>query len=327
MKKIIAKIKSMGLNKFLIPLIVILIVVAVAQGLYSNKGVSAKKAGEIAVNYINNALAGQATAVLTEDPVKQDGVYKLKLKIGEQAMDSYITIDGKMIFPNGIEIKEDTASTDNTSNTDNGNATSDIPQKDKTVADLFVMSFCPYGNQAEEIMMPVVDLLKDKTDIKLHYVIYENYQGGGADYCMSSGKYCSMHGIQELNQDIRELCVQKYQGDKFWNFVKQINASCTSQNVDTCWEGVALTAGINTNKIKACQKDEAVVLLQSEVDLGKKYEVSGSPQLIINDVEFSGDRSAEGYKTAICSGFNIAPTECSTSLGTDSGATPTGGCE
>ena len=78
-------------------------------------------------------------------------------------------------------------------------------------------------------MMPVVELLKDKADIQLHYVIYENYQGGGSKYCLDKdNKYCSMHGIQELNQDVRELCVQKYQGDKLWNFVKEINAKCTS---------------------------------------------------------------------------------------------------
>jgi len=45
-----------------------------------------------------------------------------------------------------------------------------------------------------------------------------------------------MHGIQEVNQDVRELCVWKYQKDKFWSFLKEINKSCSSQNADTCWE-------------------------------------------------------------------------------------------
>lgn len=321
--KIIEKIKGIGLNKILIPICIILIVLAVAQGLYSQGGVSSKKAGEIAVNYINQALAGQATVTLMEEAVKENGVYKLKLKIGDQEMVSYMTTNGKLIFPSGIE-----ANTDTTANNDtNTDTTSDIPKQDKTSANLFVMSFCPYGNQAEEIMMKVVDLLKDKADIQLHYVIYENYQGGGSNYCMSNGKYCSMHGIQELNQNVRELCVQKYQGDKFWNFVKTINADCTAQNVDTCWTGAASKTGIDINKIKTCQTNEAIDLLKSEVELGTKYEISGSPQLVINDKEYSGARSAEGYKAAICSGFNTAPSECSTSLGADSGTTPTGGCE
>jgi len=327
-KRVLDKINKIGLNKILIPVVVILVVLAIAQGLYSNRGISSKKAGEIAINYINGVLAGQATATLTGDIVKESGVYKLQLKIGDQEMTSYISLDGKVIFPSGVAIVEEQANTNTDTNTDtNTNTTGDIPKTDKTVANLFVMSFCPYGNQAEELMMPVVNLLKDKVDIKLHYVIYENYQGGGADYCMSGGKYCSMHGIQEVNQDVRELCVQKYQKDKFWGFVKQINASCTAQNVDACWEGVASATGVNVNEIKTCQKKEATALLQSEVDLAKKYSVSGSPQLIINDTEYTDARTSEGYKTAICSGFNTAPTECSTALGTDSGTTPAGGCE
>ena len=294
-EKITGKFKKVGLNKILIPVVVILIVLAIAQGLYSNRGISAKKAGEIAVAYVNKALAGQATATLTADPVKQDGVYKLKLQIGTQAMDAYITTDGKLIFPSGIDIVAETANANNTDNTNttNTNTTDNIPKKDKAVADLFVMSFCPYGNQAEEIMMKVVDLLKNKADIQLHYVIYENYQNGSADYCINNGKYCSMHGVQEVNQDVREMCVQKYQPTKFWNFVKQINASCTAQNADTCWEGVASTAGIDVSKIKTCQANEATKLLQSEVDLAKKYSVTGSPQLIINDVEYTGARTPE----------------------------------
>lgn len=307
------------MKKLLIPIIIILIVLGIAQVLYSQKGISSKEAGEIVIDYVNKALEGQATATLVGDVVKENGVYKLNLKIGEQDMTSYISLDGELIFPSGIAITEDI--------TANGDANSDIPKQDKTNADLFVMSFCPYGNQAEEIMIEVVDLLKDKADIELHYVIYENYQGGGSDYCVANGKYCSMHGIQELNQGIRELCVQKYQKEKFWDFVKQINASCNYQDVDTCWEKIAKNSGVDVNNVKTCFAEEKISLLENEVELGKKYDISGSPQLIINDKEFTGTRSAEGYKSAICAGFSTAPSECSSSLGTDSGTTSTGGCE
>jgi glutaredoxin len=319
------KIQIQKFQKFLVPIIIILIALAVAQGLYYAKNgggmraISKDKAAEKAVNYINANFMESGTKAELKSVEESNGVYKIQLSIGSNSYTSYITRDGKIIFPEGMELPEEIVAA--------GSETQDIPKKDKSVVQLFVMSFCPYGNQAEELMMPVVDLLKDKADIKLHYVIYENYQGGGTDYCMSSGKYCSMHGIQEVHQDVRELCVQKYQGDKFWNFVKQINASCTAQNVDTCWEGVASKTGIDVNKIKTCQANEATTLLKSEVELNTKYGISGSPQLIINDIEFNGNRSAEAFKTAICSGFNTAPSECSTSLGTDSGTTPSGGCQ
>ncbi|HUT96432.1 MAG TPA: thioredoxin domain-containing protein [Candidatus Paceibacterota bacterium] len=307
------------MKKFLVPIIIILIVLGIAQVLYSQKGISSKEAGKIVIDYVNKVLEGQATAILVGDVVKENGVYKLNLKIGEQDMISYISLDGELIFPSGIAITEDT--------TVNGDANSDIPKQDKTKADLFVMSFCPYGNQAEEIIIPVVNLLGDKVDIELHYVIYENYQGGGSDYCVAESKYCSMHGIQELNQDVRELCVQKYQKEKFWGFVKQINTSCNYQDVDACWENVAKSSGVDVNNVKTCFAEEKISLLENEVELGKKYDISGSPQLIINDKEFTGTRSAEGYKSAICAGFNTAPSECSTSLGNSPDTTAAGECE
>jgi len=310
-------------KKYIIPAICILVVVAAAFGLYylnesRAKIIKPQAAADKVIKYINETyLKGQATAVLGSVS-EESGVYKIQFKIQEQEYISYTSKDGKILFPAGEAMPEETAS----AAADTG---SDIPKKDTAQALLFIMSFCPYGNQAEELMMPVVDLLKNKADIQLHYVIYSNYNGGGSTYCLDKdNKYCSMHGIQELNQDVREICVEKYQSDKFWSFVKAINAKCTAQNVDSCWEAVAKTAGIDTAKVKTCQKNEALTLLEQEVQLGKKYGISGSPQLVINDKEFTGSRGAEAFKTAICSGFNSAPSECSTQL-QDSGSAPAAG--
>jgi glutaredoxin len=313
-------------KKYIVPAICVLVVVAAAFGLYylnesKAKIIKPQAAADKVINYINEKyLKGQAAAVLgsvTED----SGVYKIQFKIQEQEYVSYVTKDGKVLFPAGEAMIEETSNP-------TANTGSDIPKKDTAQALLFVMSFCPYGNQAEELMMSVNDLLKNKADIQLRYVIYSNYNGGGPNYCLDKdNKYCSMHGIQELNQDVREICVEKYQPDKFWSFVKAINAKCTAQNVDSCWEAVAQSAGVDVAKVKTCQKNEALTLLEQEVQLGKKYGISGSPQLVINDKEFTGSRGADAFKTAICSGFNSVPSECSTQL-QDSGAAPaTGGCE
>jgi hypothetical protein len=40
----------------------------------------------------------------------------------------------------------------------------------KSELQFFVMSFCPYGNQMEDVLRPVYDLLKDKADITPHYI-------------------------------------------------------------------------------------------------------------------------------------------------------------
>jgi hypothetical protein len=308
-------------KKFIVPIIIVVILLGVAAGLYYLKGntISKDKASTIAIDFINKNLLQPPTTATVKSTTSQSGVYVVKIDVQGQEYSAYITKDGKILFPQGAEITPAPVA-NNTSTTTN------IPKADKSTAMLFVMSFCPYGNQAEDAILPVINLLKDKANFQIHYVIYSNYQGGGPTYCLDKeSKYCSMHGIQEVHQDVRELCVQKYQPDKLWDFVTQINAICSATNADTCWEAVAKTAGIDTAKIKTCQTNEATTLLASELALNTKYGVQGSPTLLVNETEFSGDRSSEGYKTGICAGFTTPPAECSQALSATAG-TANGTC-
>jgi len=294
--------------KYLMPIAIIIAAVLIVQALYglsNNKipnALSKEEAASRVVNFVSSvALQGDANASLI-GVEEQSGLYQVTIKIEDQEYKTYISKDGKLLFPQGTDISEQEQG--------------EISKTDKPEAMLFVMSFCPYGNQAEEIMLPVVDLLGNKASINLHYVIYSNYQGGGPEYCLDKeNKYCSMHGVSELKQDVRELCVQKYQEDKFWDFVKTINANCTYQDIDSCWQGVAEKVGINTTKVEQCFKDEALNLLAEEVSLNEKYGIKGSPQLIINEIEYAGARSSNAYKEGICSTFNSLPEECLEEIG------------
>ena len=148
-----------------------------------------------------------------------------------------------------------------------------------------------------------------------------------------------MHGAQEVHQDIRELCVQKYQPNKFWDFVKAIDDKATAQNVDSKWEGIAQSLGINVAKIKDCQKNEGIKLLDQEIALtNKSYPVqqpskhqgndtdtiTGSPTLVINGTIYDGSRSSEAFKKAICSAFTKAPIECSKPISQTKPSAPSG---
>lgn len=181
--------------------------------------------------------------------------------------------------------------------------------------DFYVMSYCPYGNQAEEGIEPVYRLLKDKVEFNPHYVIYENYRGGGADYCIADGKYCSMHGIQELNQNNRELCVAELFGmDEYFDFVLEMNKKCNYKNADTCWEPVAQNLKLDIKKIKNCQEEREVELSAREFMLNQQLGVRGSPTVFINDVEYRGQRTPQAYLDAICTKFDEKPKECSQKL-------------
>lgn len=249
-----------------------------------------------------------------------------------------------------------------------------VPTKksDKPEIKFFVMSFCPYGNQAEDGIEPVYQLLKNKVTFSPRYIINDQksscvqncpfkvynddakkrcedgikqgqvkdletcktyFPYTSADECLKkecdslkAGTYESLHGVQELNQDIREICAYNLGNlDKWWKFVAGVNKNCTAQNVDTCWTDQAKTAGLNTNKIAQCEKTQGNALTLKEIAESTKAQASGSPTVLINDTLYNGGRAPEDYKKAICASFNSPPKECETSLGAESAAT-SGGC-
>jgi len=192
--------------------------------------------------------------------------------------------------------------------------------------DFFVMSYCPFGNQAEEGIAPVYELLKDKADFNPRYVWYSNYQGGGPQYCLDDASiYCSMHGIQEANQNVRELCVaQEYGMDEWFNFALAMNAQCSAQNADICWQGVAESLKLDVGKISACVEKDGMDLVKADKELGDKLGVRGSPQIFVDGQAYNGGRTPSEYQAGICSAFEDAPEECANAL-SDSGVQDTQG--
>ncbi|MCF7798617.1 GILT family protein [Candidatus Woesearchaeota archaeon] len=182
----------------------------------------------------------------------------------------------------------------------------------KPQIDFFLMSYCPHGNQAEEAMIGAYELLKDDAEFFPHYIYYENYQGGGPNYCLDEeNKYCSMHGVVEARQNVREQCVQeKYGLDAWFEFVIEMNSACTSQNADECYVAIAEDLGYDVDYIANCEEERAIEFAAEDARLMKLFGASGSPGVYIDGISFSGSRSASGYQAGLCAAFDDAPTAC-----------------
>jgi len=304
----------------------IIVVLLVILFVFGSGGMSKQKAGVFTIDFITNELASPGTEFTLVDVKEANGMYEVNFEVMGQEDTAYVTKNGKYLFFQPIDMKpaEPTGFT----------------KTDKPEVDLFVMSYCPYGNQAEELLMPVAQLLGDSVDVELHYIVYSDYATGYPDYCIDEDNvYCSMHKIAELNQGIRELCVAKYQPDKFWDFVIGANTA-TSDDIEQKWQGIASGIGIDVNQISTCQKDEGMALLDNELALSnalypvqepaqhngrEEASVSGSPTLIINGMIYDGGRSADAYKEAICSAMTNPVPECEQSITSDAAAD--GSCE
>ncbi|MBW2982882.1 thioredoxin domain-containing protein [Candidatus Woesearchaeota archaeon] len=196
----------------------------------------------------------------------------------------------------------------------------------KPQVDFFVMSYCPYGNQAEELLKPVYDKLKGEAEFNPRYVIYN--QGSGCYEADDGTQLCSLHGEVELNQNVRELCVlDEYGTGKWFDFALAMNDECTSSNADTCWTDVAEAQGIDTDKVESCFEENKVAYAKEDYELGQMLGVSGSPTLFFEGEKYDGARSSNGYLSALCSGFDDAPAACDDALEEAPQATaPQGSC-
>jgi hypothetical protein len=186
------------------------------------------------------------------------------------------------------------------------------------------MAFCPYGTQAESVMKPVVNLLGTKADIRLRYIT--TVRGSTVDSVQS------LHGLPEAQEDLRQVCIQKYYPQKFWDYLESFNARCypLSQNttsLNACWRNTTTSLGIDTAAIETCStgSDGLGMLTEDEMNANQNG-ATASPTLFINGVKYSGARTPEAYKQAICTSFDAAPPECGTLLAASQQTASAGGC-
>jgi len=294
-----------------------------------NKGgnlnlLSPQKAAEKALNYLNeNILQPQGISASLNNVLEENGLYKLQAKIQNQDYNLYVTKNGSLLFVQAFDLNA-TSSSDSESNKNEQPAKNDKPD-----VKLFVMSYCPYGLQMEKAFLPVYDLLKEKANMEIYFVDY------------------IMHGKQEIDENLRQYCIQKEQKEKYPAY---LNCFLKAGEFEKCLNEI----GIDQSKMNSCiaetDKNYKITELYNDKntwlsgsypqfnvykELNDKYGVQGSPTLVINDKVINADRTPQGLKEVICQSFNNPPQECSKELsktvfspgfGFQEGSNNSGGC-
>lgn len=310
--------KNMNKNTILVGIAVIAILVTGIL-IYANTnqgfsianifGISANQVGKLAVEYINNNQLSQTPASLV-NVSEESGLIKIKIKIGENEFDSYATKDGKFLFPQAIEMTPKTTGTP-TNQTSNNNSNQTITKTDSPMLEAFVVARCPYGLQMQRAMADAV-----KNMPSLAQYIKVRYMGS-----VSGNTITSMHGDAEAKENLRQICIREEQPAKYWNYVACQMKSSGTEN--SC----ASSTGVDLTKLNTCVSNPAkgVAYAKIDFDLNAKYNVSGSPTLVLNGATISessyGGRSSDGVKSMVCAGFNTAAGFCSTKLNATEAAT------
>jgi glutaredoxin len=260
--------------------------------------------GKKVIDFINNNLVEPGTSAKLISVRDMGSYYEILTEYQGNKIPVYATKDGKVLFLQAIEI----TGTKKVQQTQN---VQEIPKRENPDVKVFIMSFCPFGIQAVKALLPVMKLLGDKADITIHYVDY------------------IMHGEKEVYENLRQYCIQKEQKERFYDYML-----CFVQSGD--YEKCLKEAKIDINRLNICmnetdRKYNITEMLKDkntwlngrypqflvEKDLNDKYNVRGSPTIIVNDVEVRVNRSPEAFKQIICQAFINPPSECNQTLSSE----------
>lgn len=262
--------------------------------------ISAQEAAENAVSYINQNLMQPGTeAELTGAVSEKSGLYVFTITVAGREYDSYVSKDGDILFPSAFDMTEEVETV-----TPTEQPASQVPKKDKPEVELFVMSHCPYGTQAEKGILPVTKLLGDKIDFNVRFVYY------------------AMHGKTEVDEELSQYCIQKEQRDKYYNYLMCFlkegkSAEClTEAKIDKTKLDACIEQTDKEFKVTEQYNDKSTwlsgnyPLIGMDKELNQKYGVGGSPTLVINGQTVSSARDSASLLATICASFTEQPEEC-----------------
>ncbi|MCX8190641.1 MAG: hypothetical protein N3D78_00395 [Candidatus Aenigmarchaeota archaeon] len=269
-----------------------------------------KTIGNKVVGFINSYLTQGTVNVSLSNVTDKGGIYEIVVNYQGNLIPVYVSKDGKLLLVNAIAInmEEFAKQMANRSSQEEEQRVEEIPKKDRPEFKLFIMSYCPYGIQAVKALLPVMKLLGNKADISVHFVNY------------------IMHGEIEVEENLRQYCIQKYQKDKFYDYMmcfvqKGEPQLCLKESkvdiksLESCMN--ELNSKYNISEIlkdKSKWYGGRYPPFPIEDELNERYQVRGSPTIVVNDKVVYPQRSPEGFKEVLCKAFTNPPEECSQKL-------------
>ncbi len=265
------------------------------------KSISPEEAGTKVTELI---AMNPGNPAVVQEVIDEGDFYKIVVSANGQSFNSYLSKDGEKFFPEMINLEELQIAQANAPK-------SEVSEKsDKPAIELFVMSHCPYSTQLEKGLLPVLEILGDKIDFELKFVDY------------------AIHDKIELDEQTQQYCIREQGKDKLLSYLKCFledgdSSRCLSQSeidnsaLQTCISNT--NTKYNTlvdyeDKSTWTKMNPPSPIFNIHKEDNLKYNVEGSPELVINEEKILAYRDPQSLLTAICSAFNEAPEECQQEL-------------
>ncbi len=263
------------ISTFILGILAIILIVESVSGGILGKTISQDRAAELVLGFVESQV-GTAPGLVSVS--SESGLHKVTVLYQGSEIPLYVTKDGKNLVQgvlpfSALESQEQTQTTE------------DIPQADKPKVELFVMTHCPYGTQAEKGFIPAILEFGNEIDASIKFVHY------------------FLHDPEEAETP-RQVCIREEQSDKFNPYLK-----CFLEDGDS--DRCILETGVDKSKVQECiDSGRAEGYYEVDSALSQSYGVGGSPTLVVNGQIVSSGRDAASYADTICQAFNIPPELC-----------------
>ena len=146
----------------------------------------------------------------------------------------------------------------------------------KPEVELFVMSYCPFGVQAEQELLPFFETYGDTIDFKLRFIIGK--EEASAENAGGDIRFTSLHGEPELMENKRQMVIAELYPEKLFDYLL-----CRADHLQEAWVNCAKDVGLDVGRIaEAVEAEKLTLELVQEIQRKEALNIKGSPTLVID---------------------------------------------
>ncbi len=147
----------------------------------------------------------------------------------------------------------------------------------KPQVELFVMSYCSFGVQAEQELLPFLAKYDDTINFKLRFI-------ASVEDTDAELSFTSLHGEPEVIEDLRQMVIAAQYPEKFFDYLL-----CRAKHLRESWTKCAQKVGLDVNRIaRMVGTEQTRKQFLQEIRRTEELGIKASPTLVIDGRRISG---------------------------------------